>query len=215
MGVRSFGIFLDDVPCPEGEQWRKTELVEKVNADFMKKKGLKPLRVSVDGCYVPQTQGESARMGMYAYAARAWNKDSYDPYAALEWAVTEIAPEVKEPFIRFIHNSEEWIGRFGGNESDDYGLIEARGYSNEAYDALMAEFKAIENVPAAVSVTSNKALYREMKPWLEEFGKLGTRCRKVLECISLYSAGDIPGFWSTYASNLMSEAEVASYNEYA
>lgn len=214
MGVRSFGMFLDDVPCPEGEQWRKTELVEKVNADFMKKKGLQPLRVSVDGCYIPQAQGESAKLGMYAYASRAWNKDSYDPYASLEWAVTEIAPDVKEPFIRFVHNSEEWISRFGGGEYDDYRLIEARGYSKEEYDALMEEFKAIENVPAAVSAASNKSLYREVKPWLEEFGKLGTRCRKVLECISLYSAGDIPGFWSTYASNLMSEAEIASYNEY-
>ena len=214
MGVRSFGMFLDDVPCPEDEQWRKKELIEKVNADFMAKKGLKPLRVSVEGCYVPQTQGEAAKMGMYAYAARAWNKDSYDPYACLEWAVTETAPDVKEPFIRFVHNSEEWIGRFGGDEYKGYILVDTRNHTKEGIEALMAEFKTIENVPSAVAATSNKALYREMKPWLDEFGKLGTRCRKVLECISLYSAGDIPGFWSTYASNLMSEAEVASYLEY-
>lgn len=214
MGVRSFGMFLDDVPCPEGEQWRKTELVEKVNADFMAKKGLKPLRISVDGYYVPEGCGETAKMEMYAYAARAWNKGSYDPYGCLDWVVAEIAPDVKEPFVQFVHNSEEWIGRFGGDEYKGYTLIDMDNYSREAFDALMAEFKAIENIPSSVSMTSNKALYREMKPWLEEFGKLGTRCRKVLECMDLYSAGDIPGFWSTYASNLMSEAEIASYREY-
>ena len=32
MGVRSFGIILDDVPCEADEQWRKKELVERVNA---------------------------------------------------------------------------------------------------------------------------------------------------------------------------------------
>ena len=213
MGVRSFGMFLDDVPCAECEQWRKQELIEKVNADFMAKKGLKPLRVSVDGCYVPQGQGETARMGMYAYAARAWNKGSYDPYACLEWAVTEIAPDVKEPLIRFMNNSEEWIGRFGGDEYKGYALIDMDSHSKEGYDVLMAEFKTIESVQSAVAATSNKALYGEMKPWLEEFSKLGTRCRKVLECMDLYSAGDIPGFWATYASNLMSEAETASYRE--
>ena len=213
MGVRSFGIFLDDVPCPEDEQWRKKELIDRVNSDFMARKGLEPIRVSVDGCYVPEGQGETAKMGMYAYAARTWNKDSYDPYGCLDWAVTEIAHDVKEPFIRFMNNSEEWISRFGGDEYKGYTLIDVDNRSNEAYDALMAEFKSIEDVPSAVSLTSNKELYREMKPWLEEFGKLGTRCRKVLECISLYSSGDIPGFWSTYASNLMSEAEIASYRE--
>ena len=214
VGVRSFGMFLDDVPCPDGEQWRKKELVEKVNADFMAKKGLKPLRVSVDGCYVPEGRGEAAKMEMYSYAARAWNKDSYDPYGCLDWVVSEIAPDVKEPFMRFVHNSEEWIGRFGGDEYKGYSLIDMGNYSKDAFEALMTEFKAIENVPSAVSVTSNKALYQEMKPWLDEFGKLGTRCRKVLECMDLYAAGDIPGFWSTYASNLMSEAEIESYREY-
>lgn len=214
MGVRSFGIFLDDVPCPDDEQWRKKELVERINAEFMAKKGLKPLRVSLDGCYVPDGQGESAKLGMYAYASRAWNKDEYDPQGCLEWAVTEIAPDVKDPIIRFVQNSQGWIDLFGGDEYKGYSLIDVRSYTKDEYDALMEEFIAIEGLLSAVSHTSNKALYQEMKPWLVEFGNLGTRCRKVLECMDLYSKGDIPGFWSTYASNLMSETEMASYRAY-
>jgi len=203
MGVRSFGIILDDVPCEADEQWRKKELVERVNADFMAKKGVEPLLASFDGYYVPDNAGETMKLGMYAYAGKS-----------LEDAAEELAPDVKEQLVRFVRNSDVWNSQFTGTEDYAYDLIPVSGYSHEDYDALVAEFRAIEDVPYAMSKAADKALYNEMKPWLEEFGKLGTRCRKVLECMSSYAAGDIPGFWSIYASNLMSEAERASYNEY-
>ena len=203
MGVRSFGIILDDVPCAADEQWRKKELIGRVNTDFMAKKGVKPLLASFDGYYMPENAGETMKLGMYAYAGKS-----------LEEAAEEIAPDVKEQLVRFVRNSDVWNARFSGTEDYIYEFIAADGYAQDDYDALMAEFMAVEDVPAAVSKSANKALYNEMRPWLEEFGKLGTRCRKVLECMSSYAAGDIPGFWSIYASNLMSEAERASYNEY-
>lgn len=199
MGVRAFGIFLDDVPCPADEQWRKKDLIERINTEFMVKKGMKPLLTSVDGYYVSKGEGESIRLGMYETP---------------EQAAAEMAADVMQPFVRFMRNSKTWLEYFPGIREDTYKFIGIDGYTKEEYDSLMAEFVAMEEVPAAMAVTSNKALYDELKPWLEEFGKLGSRCRKVLECISLYAEGDIPGFWATYASNLMSEADLASYNEY-
>ena len=199
MGVRSFGIFLDDVPCPADEQWRKKDLIERINAEFMVKKGMKPLLTSVDGYYVSKGEGESVKLGMYVTP---------------EQAAADMAADVMQPFVRFIRNSRIWLDYFPGIGEDTYRFIGIDGYTREEYDSLMAEFIAMEEVPAVMARTSNKALYDEMKPWLEEFGKLGTRCRKVLECISFYAAGDAPGFWATYASNIMSEADQASFDKY-
>jgi hyaluronoglucosaminidase len=62
----------------------------------------------------------------------------------------------------------------------------------------------------------NKALLEELRPWLVEFGKLGTRCRKALELLDQYkqSADDkkFEGFWEGYVSNLMSEKDVEMYD---
>ena len=68
-GVRSFGIFLDDVPQIEGVEEKKKELIDRLNTDFIaKKKGLKPLLVSLDGLYVPAEGQESLKLGMYGIA---------------------------------------------------------------------------------------------------------------------------------------------------
>lgn len=196
MGVRSFGIFMDDMP---GGERRKRELVSRVNSDFMAKKRIGSLLVSIDGDYAPESEGEVVRLGMYE---------------DLDLAAQEMVPDAKDAFVRFVRNSKVWAQRFSETEADTPALIAAEGYDKAEYDALMEFFVQVEAVPVEMSKASNKALYNEMKPWFEEFGKLGTRCRKVLECMALYAEGDIPGFWSTYASNLMSEAEKVSYAEY-
>ena len=57
----------------------------------------------------------------------------------------------------------------------------------------------------------NKALLGELRPWLTEFGKLGTRGRKTLELIKTYEAGDDEAFWAAYVGNLMTEQERKDY----
>ena len=96
-------------------------------------------------------------------------------------------------------------------ESADVRLIGIKGYAADAYDRLMERFSAMEKVPSDIESASDQAFYEDLKPWIVEFGKLGTRCRKVLECIRYFNEGDIPGFWSTYASNLMSDDDRKSF----
>ena len=85
-------------------------------------------------------------------------------------------------------------------------------YTQEEYDALLREFLAIEQVPARMEAgCRNKALLGELRPWLTEFGKLGTRGRKTLELIKTYEAGDAGAFWAAYVGNLMTEQEREAY----
>lgn len=212
LGVRSFGILLDDVPQVEGIEVRKQDLIERLNVDFIaKKKDLKPLLTSLEGYYVPAEGGPSLKLGMYGVADRLWNTEAFDPLASLEWAAGEVAADVSGPYMTYARHSDVAVDAFAMEESHGLDLIGLTGYAQETYDALMKEFLAIENVPSAFASASDQDLYAELKPYLEEFGKLGARCRRILECIDFHSAGDIPGFWATYAANLMSDREKAAY----
>ena len=213
-GVRSFGILFDDVPHTDDFETRKQELIDRLNNDFVSRKNVGSLLTSFEGYYNPGSRLESLKLGLWGVADRGWNSDSYDPMESLEWAAKEIAPDVADAYVRYALDSEVASDGFGMQESSGVGLIEIKGYGREAYDKLMERFKAMENVPEEMSEASDTVLYADLKPWLEEFGKLGTRCRRILECIEYFNNGDIPGFWSTYAANLMSDDDRKAFEEH-
>lgn len=212
LGVRSFGIFLDDVPYTENLEERKAELIERLNADFIEKKqGLEPLVTSLEAYWVPASGNESVKLGMYATADKSWNKGAYVPSQSLEWAAGEIAPDVADAYVTYARHSDVASKAFGLEESEGLELVGLNAAEKDSYDRMMDAFKSIEATPHAMSSTSNKALYEDLKPYLDEFGKLGARCRRIIECMNFYDKGDIPGFWSTYAANLMSDEDRKSY----
>lgn len=48
----------------------------------------------------------------------------------------------------------------------------------------------------------------ELTPWLQEFGKLGTRGKRALELARVYRDGkDDADFWNKYIRNLMSKKD--------
>lgn len=215
LGVRSFGIFFDNVPVSDGMEQKKKDLVDRLNAEFIAgKKDLKPLMTDVGGCYAPEYGRESAKLGLYAAADKAWNPGAYDPMKSLEWAVNEIAPDISGHYLTYARHSEDVCGAFAMEVSSGVDLIGLDGFDDGEYETLMAEFKEIESLPDSISGTLNQGLYADLKPWVEELGKLGARGRRVLECISFYRSGDVPRFWSTYAANLMSADDMKSYAAY-
>ena len=215
LGVRSFGIFLDDVPDTENLEIKKAELIERLNADFIaKKQNLAPLLTSLEGYWVPAEGSESVKLGMYATADRSWNKDAYDPAECLKWATGEIAPDVAEAYSTYARHSDVALNAFGLEESSELELAGLNSADKNLYDKMMCEFKSIEAASHAMSSTSNKALYEDLRQYLDEFAKLGTRCRRIIECVEYYNMGDIPGFWSTYAENLMSDEDMNAYLEH-
>ena len=85
-------------------------------------------------------------------------------------------------------------------------------YDDAKAAKLRKELERIVEVPAKMEAMQNKALLEELRPWLVEFGKLGERCLKALDCYELYRKGDYEGFWNLYVDNLMTEAEVAAFD---
>ena len=124
---------------------------------------------------------------------------------------SEVAPAVADAYMTFVLHSSVAGTAFGMEESGHLEFISLEGYSRESYDALMDEFIAIENAPAAIAGTPDNMIYEDLRPWLEEFGKLGRRSRMLLESIDLFNKGDIPGFWVRYANNLMSDRDMEAY----
>lgn len=212
LGVRSFGILFDDVPYSDGFETRKQEFIDRLNSEFVsRKKDVNPLLSALDGYYNAGSRLESLKLGLYGFADRGWNSEDYDPVASLEWAAGKIAPDVAEAYVRYAIDSEVATDGFGMDESADVELIGIKGYGQDSYDRLMERFVAMEKVPELMSSAADTALYEDLKPWISEFGNLAARCRRILECIEFFNAGDIPGFWSTYASNLMSDDDMKAF----
>ena len=86
-------------------------------------------------------------------------------------------------------------------------------WDDAAADALWQEFDRVEKAPAQIERgCTNRGLVKELKPWLQEFEKLGARGKRAIELGRLYrSDSDDAVFWNTYVQNLMSSTDCANY----
>lgn len=213
LGVRSFGIFFDNLPESEDLQAKAEEMVDRINRDFLsKKKDVGPLLTDLTGYYVPKDDGESLRLSVHGYADQAWNKGAFDPVASLDWGLESVAPQAKDACKTFVTHFAPLSELFNIEESSALDLFAVADYSEERAGALMAEFKLIESVRPEMEKNAPKELYSDIEPWLVEFEKLGTRCCRILDCMKHCADGDVTSFWSVYAENLMSVKERETYD---
>ena len=160
----------------------------------------------------PMEYGEASKLALYSVADYTWNTMAYNPIDSWERGLEAMAPEVKDAYRLFaIHSCDTETGyrRLESWETETFTMAE---YDAEKAAALMDEFKRIEAVPAQMEAMQNRALLEELRPWLVEFGKLGTRCRRALECLEMYRAGEYDRFWNLYVENLMSEQDVEMFD---
>ena len=164
----------------------------------------------------PMEHGEASKLALYSVADYTWNTEAYNPIDSWERALEALAPEVYEAYRLFaIHSCDTETGyrRYESWETETFGFED---YTPELSAKLMEELKRIEAVPAQMEAMQNKALLAELRPWLVEFGKLGTRCRKALEMLDRYMQNPedkkFDGFWDAYVANLMSVEAVEMYD---
>lgn len=160
----------------------------------------------------PMEHGEASKLALYGVADYTWNIKGYNAIDNWERGLEMLAPEVKEAYRTFAIHSCDTEDGYRRDESWETETFFLDTYSEEKFNALMDEFKKIEQVPAVMAKCENALLLRELTPWLEEFGKLGTRGRKALECLEYFRSGDMAAFWNAYTANLMTEEDVAAYN---
>ncbi len=160
----------------------------------------------------PMEHGEASKLALYSTADYAWCPAKYNPVDSWERAIECVAPEVKDAYRLFaIHSCDTETGyrRLESWETEVFTLAE---YDANVATKLLDELRRIEQVPSQMEGMENKALLEELRPWLVEFGKLGTRCRKAIECLEKYREGDYEAFWNLYVDNLMSEEQIAEFD---
>lgn len=213
LGVRSFAVYFDNVQDVSEE--KKKECLDRMDRDFVcRYPDVRPILTDFDGLYVTDDDGESLKISLYGVAGYAWNKDGYDPEECLNVALKDRAADIADAYRLFALHSDIFPSAFRREESDGVRTFNLAGYSTEAYDDLMEEFIKLEKLPHEMTATGNTALYYDIRPWVEEMGKLGTRGRRVLECLVHYQNGDKAAFWTGYAENLMTEVQRDMYARY-
>lgn len=161
----------------------------------------------------PMEHGEASKLALYGVADYAWNMAEYNPIDNWERGIAELTPEAKEAYRTFaIHSCDTETGyrRAESWETETFGIGD---YTQEQFNNLQREFEKIEKTPAEMEKKcANKMLLNELRPWLVEFGKLGTRGKKALNLIKLYAKADDNTFWTAYTHNLMSEEDRKAFN---
>lgn len=161
----------------------------------------------------PMEHGEASKLALYGVADYCWNVAAYNPIDNWERGLGELMPEAKDAYRTFaIHSCDTETG-YRRSESWETKTFRIGKGTDEDFRALEAEFEKVEKAPGVIEKgCSNRALYRELQPWLEEFGKLGTRGKQALELARLYRSGqDDAGFWNKYVQNLMSREDREKY----
>lgn len=161
----------------------------------------------------PMEHGEASKLALYGVADYAWNIAEYNPIDSWERGIAELTPEAKEAYRTFaIHSCDTETG-YRRAESWETETFRIDSYTKEEFNNLQREFEKIEKTPAEMEdKCANKILLNELRPWLVEFGKLGTRGKKVLDLIELYTKADNTTFWTAYINNLMTEEDRKAFN---
>ena len=162
----------------------------------------------------PMEHGEASKLALYGVGDYSWNINDYNPIDNWERAIVEVAPEAPEAYRTFaIHNTDTGKG-YRRDESWETPVFKFNNYTPEQFEALKAEFEEIAATPDEMKKISNKALLKELEPWLEEFAKLGQRGLQTLELIKIYEGGDELEFLKAYIGNTMTPQERDAYNSH-
>lgn len=161
----------------------------------------------------PMEHGEASKLALYGVADYAWNIAAYNAIDNWERGLAELVPDATDAYRTFaIHSSDNENG-YRRDESWETKIFRIADWDDAAANALEEEFKKVENTPARLeSGCKNKALLKELRPWLTEFGKLGTRGKQAIELARIYRSGqDDALFWTKYIQNIMTPEDRKNY----
>lgn len=161
----------------------------------------------------PMEHGEASKLALYGVADYTWNIANYNPIDSWERGLQELAPKAKDAYRTFAIHSSDTENGYRRDESWETKTFRIAEWNDATAQALKTEFEKIEKVPAEMEQgCENKALLQELRPWLTEFGKLGTRGKQAIELAQIYRSGnDDSSFWNKYVQNLMSKEDRKAY----
>ena len=161
----------------------------------------------------PMEHGEASKLALYGVADYTWNIANYNPIDSWERGLQELTPKAKDAYRTFAIHSSDTENGYRRDESWETKTFRIAEWNEATAQTLKTEFEKIEKVPAEMEQgCENKALLQELRPWLTEFGKLGTRGKQAIELAQIYRSGnDDSSFWNKYVQNLMSKEDRKAY----
>lgn len=161
----------------------------------------------------PMEHGEASKLALYGVADYTWNIANYNPIDSWERGLQELTPKTKDAYRTFAIHSSDTENGYRRDESWETKTFRIAEWNDATAQALKTEFEKIEKVPAEMEQgCENKALLQELRPWLTEFGKLGTRGKQAIELAQIYRSGnDDSSFWNKYVQNLMNKEDRKAY----
>lgn len=161
----------------------------------------------------PMEHGEASKLALYSVADYAWNPTAYNALDSWERGLAVMAPQAKDAYRTFaIHSADTETG-YRRDESWETTTFSLGHYTQQQYDDLMREFEKIEKVPAQLEQgLANRSLLSELRPWLTEFGKLGTRGKNALKLMEMFKHEAPEAFWNSYVRNLMNAEDKKAYD---
>lgn len=155
-----------------------------------------------------EAQDEFAKLAVVAAADFARDPDRYSAHQSMADAVSVMEPDVREAFLTFLRHTGS------GAPATPVEVFSLDSWSAEKSAVLYEEFDRIEKVPSKMSRAAHSEVLDALRPWLEEFGRLGTRGKKVLQCMDNYVNGNIGEFWINYLQTVMTPQEEEAYAAY-
>ncbi len=162
----------------------------------------------------PMEHGEASKLAIYGLADYTWNMAGYNAIDNWERGLVELMPVGHDAYRTFaIHSCDTETG-YRRDESWETTTFAIADWDDRAALDLEAEFKKVAQTPAEFEkLCTNDLLLKELKPWLVEFEKLGTRGKKAIEIARVYREGkDDARFWEMYVGNLMSADDRKAYD---
>lgn len=162
----------------------------------------------------PMEHGEASKLALYSVADYCWNMESYNAIDSWERGLEELAPKVSDAYRTFAIHSADTENGYRRDESWETETFSLANWDDKKALALENEFKKIESVPAVMEQgCDNSILLNELRPWLTEFGKLGTRGYRAIELARIYrNQSNDALFWEKFIENLMSKEDMENYN---
>lgn len=161
----------------------------------------------------PMEHGEASKLALYGVADYTWNIKAYNAMDNWERGLVELMPEASDAYRTFAIHSSDTENGYRRSESWETNIFRLNKWNDAAADALEKEYIKVEQTPEILEKDcKNKALLSELRPWLTEFKKLGTRGKKAVELGRLFlNGGDAAVLWQKYVENLMSVEDRKAY----
>lgn len=164
----------------------------------------------------PMEHGEASKLALYSVSDYTWNVSGYNAIDSWERGLEYLVPNASDAYRTFAIHSCDTENGYRRDESWETTTFRLNGWSDELADALEKEFIKVEKTPDVLEKSCDNALLMtELKPWLDEFKKLGARGKRAIEIARIFRSGESDSlFWENYTSNLMSPEDMKKYQDH-